>query len=106
MHIFLTLVSTTLVVVSVHDLCSELVSHALTTTLACEEDKVLHRDALLTLRTDFGRNLECGTTDTAALNLYLGSDVVESLLPDLESGLLFLSHLLLYGVECLVEDFV
>ena len=105
-HILLTLVSTTLVVVSIHNLSSKLVSHALTATLACESDKVLHRDALLALGANFGRNLECSTTNTAALYLHLRSNIVESLLPNFESGLLLLGHLLLYGIKGLVEDFV
>ena len=106
MHIFLTLESTTLVIVSIHNLSSELVSHALTATLTCESNKVLHRDTLLTLGTNLGRNLEGSTTDTAALYLHLGSDVVEGLLPYLESGLLLLGHLLLNGVKGVIEDFV
>ena len=106
MHIFLTLEGTTLIVVCVHNLGSELVSHRLTATLACITDKVLHRDALLAVRTDFGRNLESSTTDTTALHLHLRSDVVESLLPYFEWALLLLCHLFLYDVERVVENLV
>ena len=106
MHIFLTLVCSTLVVESVHDLGSELVGHRLAATLACEVDHVLHRDAFLTVRTYFSRNLECGTTDTAALYLHLRSDIVEGSLPNFECRLFLVAHFSLDGFKGLVEDLI
>ena len=105
-HVLLTLEGTTLVVVSVHNLSGQLLSHALSAALAGEEDHVLHRHALLTVGANLCRHLEGSTTDTAALHLHLRSDVVEGLLPDLQGSLLLLGSLLLHNVEGVVEDAV
>ena len=48
--------------------------------------------------------LEGSTTDTAALDFYLRSDVVERSLPDLKSSLIFLLDLLAYDLKRGVED--
>ena len=106
MHILLALECATLIVISIHNLCSELICHSLTTTLASEDNKILHRDTLLAIRTNFCRNLEGCTTNTAALNLNLWSNIVESLLPNLKCRLLLVSHLSLYGIECIVENLI
>ena len=60
-HIFLTLVSTALIIECVYDFGSQLVSHSLAASFACVEDKVFHRDRFLTVGTDFGRHLESCT---------------------------------------------
>ena len=103
-HIFLTLEGGTLAIECIHDLCSKLICHGLTTALASKEDEVLHGDRFLTLGADFGRHLEGSTTDTAALDFYLRSDVVEGSLPDLQGRLVFLLDLLAYNLERGVED--
>ena len=102
--VLLTLEGSTLLIVSIHDLSSKLLCHGLTTSLAGKADEVLHRDGLLTLRGDLSGHLEVGTSDTAALHLYLRGDVLESLLPDLERGLLLLGHLILDDIQSVVED--
>src|SRR3712207_1163943 len=106
MHIFFTLECTTLIVVSVYNLSCELLSHRLSATLTGKSDKVLHRNTLLTIRTDFCWNLECCTTDTTALNFYLRSDIIQSLLPNFESRLFLLGHLTLYGIKRIVENLI
>src|SRR5574344_1604734 len=106
MHILLALERTTLLVESIHDFSGELVSHALSLALACERDEVLHRDGFLAVSTDLSWHLECSATYTTALHLHLRSDVVECLLPDFQRGLLFILHLVLYVLQCCVEDSV
>ena len=106
MHVFLTLEGSALIVVCVHNLSSKLLCHALTAALTCEQDKVLHRNAFLALGTYLSRNLESCATYTTALHLYLRSDVVESLLPYLQSRLFFLCHLLLHYIKCIVKNLV
>ena len=103
-HIFLALEGSTLAIECIHNLCCKLVCHGLTTTLASKEDEVLHGDRFLTLGADFRWHLEGSTTDTAALDFYLGSDVVERSLPDLKSSLIFLLDLLAYDLKRGVED--
>ena len=105
-HVFFTLVSAALVVKGVHNLGSQFVGHGLAATFAGVRNHVLHRDTFLALCTYFGRNLERGTTNTAALHLHLRSDVVQGRLPDFEGRLLFLLHLCLYGIKGVVENFV
>src|SRR3712207_9569798 len=80
-HIFLTLLGTTLIIEGIHNLRCELVGHRLTTTLTGEGNKVLHRDTLLTAWANFCRNLESSTTDTAAFFLSLWGNVVVSPVP-------------------------
>ena len=59
---------------------------------------------LIRLGADFRWHLEGSTTDTAALDFYLRSDVVEGSLPDLQGRLVFLLDLLAYNLERGVED--
>ena len=106
MHILLTLKSTTLIIKSIHNLCSKLISHSLTTALTCKKNKILHRNTLLTIRTNLCRNLEGCTTDTTALNLYLRSNIIKCLLPDFKSRLFLVRHLSLYNVKCIVENLI
>ena len=47
MHVLLTLKGTTLLVVGIHNLSSQLVGHSLATTLTSEQNHILHADTLL-----------------------------------------------------------
>ena len=105
-HIFLTFEGTTLFVVSVHDLSCKFIGHGFTTALTSEADKVLHGNRFLTVGTDFSRHLEGGTTDTARLYFDLRSDFIQRDLPDFESTLLFVLHLLTDEFESVIEDLV
>ena len=60
----------------------------MTTALASKQNHVLHRDTLLAVCTNLGRNLEGRTTDTLRFNLYKRSDIVQRLFPDFQSILL------------------
>ena len=105
-HVFLALEGAALVVIGIHDLGCELVGHSLAATLASVTDHILHADALLTVGTDLSRHLESGTTDAAALDLYLRGDVVEGLFPNFKAAELVVGHLGADEVEGVVEDFV
>src|SRR5512133_28371 len=85
-------ISPALLVVCCHNLCGEFFSHAVACTFACEQNKVLHAYAHLAVRTDLQWNLESGATNPAAFNFNVGSDIVKSLLPDLERSLLHILH--------------
>lgn len=101
--IFFALECGTFFLVGSLDFAGELQGHGLLTALAGEADEVLHTDALLTLGTDFGRDLECGTTDTFAAHLDGGGHVAEGFLPNFEAVLFgTVGH----NVDSLVENLV
>src|SRR5574344_834194 len=106
MHILLTFECATLIIECVHDFSSQFVCHRLTATLTRESNHILHRNAFFTIGTNFCRNLESSTTDTAALHLHLRGDIIESLLPYFEGRLLFILHLSLNSLKCIVENFI
>lgn len=86
MHIFFALERTTLFVISIHNFRRKFLCHGFTTALTSEIYHIFHRNRLLAIRTDFSRNLECCTTDSTRLNLYLRSDFIKSRLPDFKDG--------------------
>ena len=101
--ILLALEGGTFFLVSGLDFGCELEGHGFLAAFAGEADEVLHADALFALGADLGRNLEGGTTDTAAADLDAGGDVGEGFLPNLEA--------VLFGavgddVDSFVEDLV
>ena len=65
MHVLLALECAAGIVECVNYLSRKLVGHGLSATLAGVRNEVLHRNGLLAVSTDFGRDLECSTTYTA-----------------------------------------
>ncbi len=102
-HIFFAFESAALQVEGIDDLSSQLVGHRLAATLAGIEDQVLHRYRFLTVSADFSRNLECGTTDTAALHFDLGCNVFQGFFPDIEGAELLVGEFGLHSLERVVE---
>jgi len=101
--ILLALESGALFLVGSLDFSSQFQSHSLFAAFAREADKVLHSDRLFALGADFGRHLESGTTDTAALHLDRRSDVGQSLLPHLKAVLF---RTVGHNVDSLIENLV
>jgi len=85
------------------DFSGQLEGHRFLAALAREADEVLHTDRLLALGADFGRHLEGGATDAAALHLDRGGDVGQSLLPHFEAVLF---RAVGHNVDGLIENLV
>ena len=102
-HVFLALERATLLVECVDDLSGQFVGHRLSATATGIKDKVLHRYRFLTIRADLSRNLESGTTHTAALHFNLRSNILKRLLPDFEGSLLLIGQFCFYSVQCSVK---
>lgn len=103
MHIFFALERTTLFVISIHNFRRKFLCHGFTTALTSEIYHIFHRNRLLAIRTDFSRNLECCTTDSTRLNLYLRSDFIKSRLPDFKSRFLRIFILFTYDFKSSIE---
>ena len=71
----------------------------MTGTLTGVEYHILHGDGDFAFRSDLCRNLEVRTTYTAALDLDLGSNVLQGLLPDFYTFMEYNSRML----ECLCK---
>ncbi len=99
MGILFFLVCAAFIVVGSHNLCCQFLGHAAACALTREENKVLHADAHLAVRTYLEGHLESGTTNPAAFNLDVRSDIVKSLFPNLERALLHVFHLLADNIQ-------
>jgi len=93
------LVCAAFIVVGCHHLCCKFLGHAAACALTREENKVLHADAHLAVRTYLEGHLEGGTTNPAAFNLNVWSDIIKSLFPNLQGALLHVFHLLGDNIE-------
>ncbi len=73
-----------LVVVGVHELSSDTVSHAHTLAATACCDKPHRGEVVLALTFNFKRDLVVGTTDTATASLHVWANVAKSLLKHIE----------------------
>ena len=89
MGIFFLFESSTFLFVGSHNFSRKFFSHAVSASLAGVKDHIFYRDRSFTGRINFSRHLESSTTDTAALYFYLRSNILQCLLPDLQSRFLF-----------------
>src|SRR5690554_7992893 len=100
MHVFFLLVSAALLVVCSNNFSGQFIGHGFTAPLTCKKNQVLHTVSNFTLSADFGRYLEGSTTYTAALHLYVGSNVFQGFFADFEYRLAFFLGLEIGSAPC------
>ena len=101
MSIFTFLDSSAKIVVCIHDLICKAFTHGLFAAFSGIADKPAKSKSGAAFRSNFDRNLICGTTNTASLDFKAGHDVVHS------GGECFngiVAGLVLDDIECIVDD--
>lgn len=84
-HVFFAFEGTALILVSVDYFSGQFVGHSLAAAFAGVDNEIFHGNRLFAVGTYFSGDLKGGTAHTAALNLYLGSYVLEGFFPNLET---------------------
>ena len=103
--IFFLLESSPFFFVGSHNFSSQLLSHAMSASLAGVKNHIFNRDGSFPARIDFCRYLESCTTNTAALYFHLGSNIFQRLLPDFQSRFLFFfCHFFVNDIQCVIKD--
>ena len=105
MGIFFLFESSTFLFVGSHNFSRKFFSHAVSASLAGVKDHIFYRNRSFTGRINFSRHLESSTTDTTALYFYLRSNILQCLLPDLQSRFLFFfCNFFLNDIQCVIKD--
>ncbi len=98
------LIGSAFVVIGSHHLGSKFLGHAVAGTFACKQNEVFHAHADFAVRPYLEGYLECGTAYPAAFYLDMRSDIVKSLLPDLQGRLLSALHLVTHYIKRVVKN--